>query len=117
MILALICGALASCQTDSSSTRTTAPVASGDGASLVIRRAANLGEIVVLSIDGAKVSEIRVGDTYTYNGSLSPGPHVISVLLEPNQLNLAPTKKSLTAEKGKTYTYTVMWQGDSVILK
>ena len=91
----------------------TAP--SGDAARLVIKRAPNLVETVFLSIDGARVSEIRMGDSY--NGSLSPGNHVISVLLEPNQLNLTPTKKSLTAERGETYTYTVAWKGESVVLQ
>src|SRR5262245_43863474 len=115
MVTALTIAAFSSCQTNSNSSSTMAASPSSDAARLVIKRAANLGEVAILSVDGAKVSEIRMGDTY--NGSLSPGKHVIAVLLEPNQLNLAPTKKTLTAEKGKTYTYTVAWKGDSVVVE
>src|SRR5437868_15241326 len=93
IVLALTCSAFFGCQTDSSSTGTAAPAVSSDAARLVIHRAPNLAEMVVLTIDGAKASEIRVGDTYS--GSLSAGSHTISVLLVPNQLNLKPTKKSL----------------------
>ena len=68
-----------------------------------------------VSIDGKPVGDVPPGQTY--NGSLSPGAHVVSVLLQPNELNLSPTTKRITVEKGQTYTYTAMWQGDSVVLR
>ena len=68
-----------------------------------------------VSIDGKPVGDVSPGQTY--NGSLSPGVHVVSVLLQPNELNLSPTTKRITVEKGQTYTYTAMWQGDSVVLR
>jgi hypothetical protein len=55
---------------------------------------------------------VREGDTYT--GPLSSGQHVLSVIAEPNQLNLSPTVKRLTVKKGQTYTFTAMWQGNTL---
>ena len=68
-----------------------------------------------VSIDGVKKGSFAEGETYT--GALSPGQHVISVILRPNQLNLSPTKKTLTVAKGQTYTFTAMWQGEAVVLR
>ena len=87
-----------------------------DAGRLIIRRAADFGsaEDLIVSIDGVKVSQVREGDTYT--GPLSPGQHVLSVIAEPNQLNLSPTVKRLTVKKGQTYTFTAMWQGNTLVL-
>ena len=73
------------------------------------------GLFLDIKIDGANVATLSMGQTYT--GALSPGQHVISVLLRPNQLSLAPTKKTLTAVKGQTYDMTAMWQGQTVVLR
>ena len=67
-----------------------------------------------VSIDGVRKGVLSEGETY--KGALSPGQHVITVILQPNQLNLPPTKKTLTVAKGQTYTLTAMWQGNSVVL-
>jgi hypothetical protein len=67
-----------------------------------------------VSIDGKHVGSF--GEGQSYNGFLSEGPHLVSVVLEPNQLNLTPTQKRITVTKGHTYTFTAMWQGDSVVL-
>jgi len=84
---------------------------------LIIRRAANLGTGLFLDIDidGASVGSIGPGKTY--RGTLSPGQHVVSVLLRPNRLNLPRTQKTLTVESGRTYTFTAMWQGQTVVLR
>ena len=68
-----------------------------------------------VSIDGARVAALSLGQTY--RGALSAGQHVISVILRPNQLNLPPTKKTLTVVKGQTYDLTAMWQGQTVVLQ
>lgn len=72
------------------------------------------GLFLEVSIDGARVGVLSMGQTY--RGSLAPGQHVVSVLLQPNQLNLAPTKKTLTVVKGQTYMLTAMWQGQTIVL-
>ena len=93
-----------------------APTTSENAGRLIIRRAANLGAGLFLnvSIDGVRVGALARGQTY--RGPLSPGQHVISVILRPNQLNLPPAQKSLTVVKGQTYTFTAMWQGQTVVL-
>ena len=72
------------------------------------------GLFLDVSVDGQNVGTLGVGETY--RGTLSAGQHVVSVLLRPNQLNLPPTKKTLTVVKGQTYTLTAMWQGQTVVL-
>jgi hypothetical protein len=120
LIAALACAGLSGCETSSTAAPgATASVAAPTGqgaAQLVIRRAPNMGNGLFLDvkIDGANVATLSLGQTY--RGSLSPGQHVISVILRPNQLHLAPTKKTLTAVKGQTYNLTAMWQGQAVVL-
>lgn len=72
------------------------------------------GLFLDVSVDGAQVGTLSMGQTYT--GALSPGKHVLSVLLRPNQLDLRPTKKTLNVVKGQTYDLTAMWQGQTVVL-
>ena len=72
------------------------------------------GLFLDVSVDGAPVGALSVGETY--RGALSPGKHVISVLLRPNELDLPPTKKTLTVVKRQTSTLTAMWQGQTVVL-
>lgn len=117
LLAVLACAAFPGCQT-----RTTAPSGAAVTAAtdtnagrLVVRRAANLGENLLLSIDGANQPPVRKGDTYT--GSLSAGPHVVSAILEPNEMHQAPTVKNLTVEPGQTYTFTAMWEGDTMVLR
>jgi hypothetical protein len=116
LIVALACATFAGCQTSpTASSGSAMTVATNtDAGRLIINRAANLGETLFVSIDGVKVSQVRKGDTYT--GPLSPGQHVLSVILEPNHLNLPPTVKHLTVKKGQTYTFTAMWQGETLVL-
>ena len=114
-IVALTCAAVVGCQSDGTTSGSAPTVATNtDSGRLIIQRMANLAETLIVSIDGAKVSELSVGNTY--NGSLTPGQHTLSVILEPNQLNLAPTVKHLTVEKGQTYTFTAAWKGDKLVL-
>ena len=72
------------------------------------------GLFLDVSIDGANVGALSMGQTY--KGTLSPGKHLVSVILRPNALNLPPTKKTLTVVQGQTYNLTAMWQGQTVVL-
>src|SRR6202035_275253 len=106
VIAALACAGLSGCETSGTAApgataSVTAP-AGQNTAQLIIRRDPNMGSGLFLDvkIDGARVAALSMGQKY--RGALSPGQHVISVLLRPNQLNLAPTKKTLTIAKGQT---------------
>jgi hypothetical protein len=73
------------------------------------------GLFLDVSVDGKRVGSAGTGQTY--KGSLSPGPHVVSVILKPNEMNLSPTTKRITVQKGQTYTYTAEWDGNTLALK
>ena len=120
LIAALACAGLSGCETSGSAapgaTAAAAAPAGQNAAQLIVRRSPNMGSGLFLevSIDGARVGVLSMGQTY--RGSLTPGQHVVSVLLQPNQLNLDPTKKTLTVVKGQTYMLTAMWQGQTIVL-
>jgi len=119
LIVALCFTIFSGCETSgtSSSTPSASTMASADSGRLIIRRIADLGTMLILnvSIDGKQVGTLSRGQTY--NGSVSPGPHVVSVIPEPNDLRSAPPQKSITVQKGQTYTFTAAWQGDSLVLQ
>ena len=100
----------------SSSTSSAFTMASANSGRLVIKRVADIGTSLVLyvSIDGKQVASLSRGQSY--NRSLSAGPHVVSVILEPNEMNLAPTQKRITVQKGQTYTFTATWDGNVLAL-
>jgi len=124
LIVALAYATLSGCETSGAGASITAsastasmPASSSKNAGrLIIQRAANMGSGLVLnvSIDGKQVAALPRGQTYS--GSISPGQHIVSVLLVPNQLNLPPTKKRLSVQAGQTYNFTAMWQGNRVLL-
>ena len=124
LIVVLAYAALSGCETSGTGALSTAsastasmPASSSKNAGrLIIQRAANMGAGLVLnvSIDGKQVAALPRGQTYS--GSISPGQHVVSVLLVPNQLNLLPTQKRLSVQAGQTYNFTAMWQGNRVLL-
>lgn len=120
LIAALACAGLSGCETSgtaaSGATASAAAPAGQGAAQLIIRRSPNMGAGLFLdvSVDGANVATLPMGQSY--RGTLSPGKHVISVLLTPNQLNLPRTNKTLTVVKGQTYMLTAMWQGETVVL-
>ena len=116
---ACACLALAACETSQPAASSQQPnVAStanskSDGR-LVVHRQADLGVGLVLSVDGARVAEVRVGDTY--NGYLAPGRHVVTVIPAPNQLNQAAASATVSVVSGQTYSFTAARQGDMVVL-
>jgi hypothetical protein len=78
-----------------------------DGATLMVTRSASIGSgvSVNLSVDGKQVS--IMGNRGHYKGTLSPGKHVLSVVPDPNTGALGATKLEVTAEKGKSYSFSV----------
>ena len=117
IFMALSVGIFSGCgATGSSSNATAATTVNANSGSLVINRAANMGSglFLHLSIDGKRVANLSPGQHYS--GSLSAGPHLVSVILEPNDFNLAPTQKKITVQPGQTYTFTASWQGENLLL-
>lgn len=119
LAVALVCVTLAGCDTTSTAASSAAAAASApnpNGGRLVINRAANLGTDLTLyvSIDGKQVGQVPEGQSY--NGSLSPGQHVISVIVQPNRQALSPTQKRVTVAKGQTFNYTAMWRAEKLVL-
>ena len=122
-VMALVCASFPGCETpatgraelSSETTASTSAPVNEDAGRLIIHRSPDLKEALLLSIDGTRVSTVRMGDSY--NAPLSPGEHIVSAILEPNELNLQPTQKRLIVAKGQTYTFTAMWQGETLVLR
>jgi len=87
-----------------------AGVNSGDPARLIVKRSANFGvdESINLFVDGTKVGV--VGHDDRYDAPLAPGNHVLSISTSPATFpEGAPKRLAITAEPGKTYTFTAVW--------
>ena len=80
---------------------TTSTGPSGSTAHLTVQRGPKLGSKSVLAVmvDGARVASLTEGQAY--NGTLSPGQHVISVSVGGPTRFANPTK-TVMAEKGQT---------------
>jgi hypothetical protein len=91
--------------------------ASPNGGRLIVQRAPNFGtEVVVhLSVDGREVANI-VRDR-RYDGFISAGHHVLSVVALPNIEFRGPTSMRLTVQGGHTYVFTAGWESDRVVLR
>ncbi len=74
-------------------------------ARLVIRRVANLGSnvIVQLWIDGKQAASLGYG--HSYNGTLTPGRHVLAVLASRSRSPI-PWEMPLNVQSGQTYIFT-----------
>jgi hypothetical protein len=109
VIVALAYFAFSGCQTTS-----TGP--SGSMAHLTVQRGPKFGEKQVLAVmvDGTRVASVVQGQAY--NGTLSPGQHVISVSSRGPYHGTWPTK-TIMAEAGQTYTFTATWQGTRLVLQ
>ena len=109
LIVALAYFTFSGCQTTS-----TGP--SGSTAHLTVQRGPKFGSrsILAVQVDGARVASLTEGQAY--NGSLSPGQHVISVSPSGPYRGTLPTK-TITAEAGQTYTLTAAWQGKRLVLQ
>jgi hypothetical protein len=80
-------------------------------ARLIIRRIPTLGNnvFVDLYLDGAPFASIGWG--HTYDGTLPPGRHVLSVLATPSPKWLTRSHIVLNVRSGETYTFTAMGDG------
>jgi hypothetical protein len=120
VIVALACFIFSGCQTSStgaSASTASRAAPSKNAGRLTIQRAANFGSDLVLnvSIDGAQAASVVEGRSY--NGTLSPGQHVISLTVTPNRGEFSGTTKRLTVQAGQTYSFTAMWSGQRLVLK
>ena len=81
-----------------------------DNARLIVNRSADFGieESVNLAIDGVQVAVL--GFNQNYDAALPPGKHVLSITTNPKTYpDQSPNQIPLTAETGKTYTFTAVW--------
>jgi hypothetical protein len=84
---------------------------SAETARLIVERVANFGtpDSINLFIDGTEVAVI--GYNETYDAPLPAGKHVLAISTNPRTLPQGPPRKlEMTAEPGKTYTFTAVWQ-------
>ena len=109
LIVALAYFTFSGCQTTS-----TGP--SGSMAHLTVQRGPKFGakQALAVMVDGARVGSVTEGQAY--NGTLSPGQHVISVSPSGPYRGTLPTK-TITAQAGQTYTLTAAWQGKRLVLQ
>ena len=118
LIVMLACFILAGSQGSNSgaSVSTTMAAPSKNAGLLIIRRAPKFGSRVTLniSVDGMHVASLREGQSY--NGSLSPGKHLISVNVTPGRGRGGTATKSFMVEAGQTYRITASWSSDRVVL-
>jgi len=95
---------------------TTNTGSSGSMAHLTVQRGPKFGatQVLAVMVDGARVASVIKGQAY--NGTLSPGKHVISVSPRGAYRGPLPTK-TIMAEAGQTYTLTATWQGRHLTLQ
>lgn len=88
-----------------------------EGGRLIVQRTPNFGTLIGLHllIDGREVADIQ-WDHY-YDGFVSAGEHVLSVLPAPNRSFCPPTLTRLTVRPGHTYVFTATWESDCVLLR
>jgi len=119
LIATLAWAALSGCESTSAGSAGAATAAAPvqGGGQLIVRRSPTMGSNLVLdvSVDGALMGSVSEGQTF--QRSLAPGTHVVSVLLRPNGLNLQPTKKTITIAKGQTYALNAEWRGETLVLR
>ena len=85
-------------------------------ARLIIRRDPGLGTFLIahLHVDGVLVGVFGYGRTY--EGFLSPGRHVLSLLATPSPKWPTPLGMILDARSGETYTFTAIGDSGHLIL-
>ena len=89
---------------------------SGSMAHLTVQRGPKFGakQVLAVMVDGARVASLTEGQAY--NGSLSPGKHVISVSVSGPSRFASPTK-TIMAQAGQTYTFTATRVGKQLQLQ
>jgi hypothetical protein len=86
-------------------------------ARLIVYRDPGLGNFLIahLHVDGVPVATIGYGRTY--EGFLSPGRHVLSLLPTPNPKWPTPSSMILDVRSGQTYTFTAIGDSGYLILQ
>jgi len=85
---------------------------------LVIRRLANLGANVIIDlyVDGTPLGSVEYGQTF--DKSLSPGRHVLSVEATPRPTFATRSNMTVNVQSGETYTFTAEDNGSgNLVLK
>ena len=84
---------------------------------LIVDRVPNFGWNLAfnLQIDGRHVANVTQG--HTYNTSLSPGPHVLTVQKVPALGYTVPTSTTVTIQPGADYLFVAMWDSGLVYLQ
>ena len=112
--VACACLALAACETNQSSTGTSA-ASNTSSARLIVHRSPTFGGgFLTLTLDGTQVA--NVGLNRTYDAYVSPGQHVLTAVHTPNISGQIPASVTFTAEAGKTYSFIAQWQDADLIL-
>jgi hypothetical protein len=86
-------------------------------ARLIVCRDPSLGTFLIahLDVDGVPVAAIGYGRTY--QGFLSPGRHVLSVLPTPDPTWPTPPAMILDVRSGQTYSFTLIGDSGYLILQ
>jgi len=86
-------------------------------ARLIVYRDPSLGTFLIahLHVDGVPVAVIGYGRTY--EGFLSPGRHVLSVLPTPDPTWPTPSAMILDVRSGQTYSFTLIGDSGYLILE
>jgi hypothetical protein len=97
----------------------TAVQAGEPGSPISVIRSGSVGSgvFVTLSIDGKYVKTLLQGRHY--QGTLSPGKHVISVKPDPNTTGQKPNQVEVMVEKGRSYSFSASRNksGEIVLVK
>src|SRR6266850_2326107 len=94
-----------------------ARASSHSGGRLIVQRSPTFGTdlIIRLSIDGKEVANIPRGQRF--EGSVSAGRHVVTVLSLPNTEARRPTSTRVTIRSGHTAVFTAGWSSDRLVLR
>ena len=110
-LVAIACTLVASTPINAAEVKTNPGGSDSTGAArLIVNRSANFGidETINLFVDATKVAVL--GYDETYNAPLPTGKHVLSISTTPETFpEGAPKRLAITAESGKTYTFTAVW--------
>jgi len=87
-----------------------------EGGRLIVKRVANFGERISLSlsVDGKEVARLVEG--HSYDGYLAPGRHVLSATVVPNLVYSPVWKKEINVQSGQAYSFTAVWQAERMVL-
>jgi hypothetical protein len=114
IMIAIACSFAAGSTTEAEPSSTSSVSLSGaalvDNARLSLRRSADFGTDIYLTlfIDGIQVTTL--GQNEGYEATVRPGRHVLSVRTTPNPYGKTVSSSSdITMKGGQTYAFTAVW--------